>query len=340
MEPQTATPVMMSTFDSFAAKEFGMNNRELRSHLQSVNIQDVLSELAPRHRIVCCAQDESLGVALKKMKEEHVTSCLVENADKVVIGSVDLNDICRFICSHLELPPHSVSELNREKFEKLVEEGNAFTAALSGHLVDNYQDSLHTIGYDTSVFDVISMFSTEIHRAVCIDANGVHRFVLSQSDIVEYLAKLAHNLVDFQRMTCANCVPQPPCETYQVVKVKDTDSVLTALELMFEYAVTGLAIVNEDNQLVGNFSSSDLVQLDEKNFWTICLSVHSFLELYGRKHDPVFCTTEMSVEMAMLKMVVHKFHRCYVVDNRKCPIGVISATDVMQTFARILKSND
>lgn len=45
---------------------------------------------------------------------------------------------------------------------------------------------------------------------------------------------------------------------------------------------------------------------------------------------PVFCKVSDSVEVVMLRLLVHKVHRTYIVDEDMVPQGVITLTDIMQ----------
>jgi CBS domain-containing protein len=57
------------------------------------------------------------------------------------------------------------------------------------------------------------------------------------------------------------------------------------------------------------------------------LLLHSILTLI---QPAVVCSNSDTVESVVLKLVVHKVHRIFVVSDKLAPVGVISLTDIMQ----------
>jgi len=97
--------------------------------------------------------------------------------------------------------------------------------------------------------------------------------------------------------------------------------------------LSAVAVVDFHGRLVSNFSGSDLLGLNESNFPRLALPVQQFLcGMYGIPKAPVYVKDSDSVEMVLLKMVVHQVHRVYVVRPSMIPTGVISMTDLMQFF--------
>jgi len=108
-------------------------------------------------------------------------------------------------------------------------------------------------------------------------------------------------------------------------------NVIATLRYMRDRGVSGVGIVDSSGKLIGNFSGSDLLGLTADRFPLLALSVKEFLvKMYGYPKPPVCCKSTDTVESLLLKMMVHKVHRIYLVDVNMVPTGIITMTDLMQ----------
>jgi len=113
--------------------------------------------------------------------------------------------------------------------------------------------------------------------------------------------------------------------------VPDTSVVTEVLRFMFENQVSGVALVDPQHKIVGNFSATDMLNLTQLNFPLLSLSVREFLlRIYGFTKPPVICRNKDTVETVMLKFACYGVHRVYIVNEDFTPTGVITTTDIIK----------
>ena len=118
--------------------------------------------------------------------------------------------------------------------------------------------------------------------------------------------------------------------------ISRTASVAEAEEVMARHRVSGLPVVDEEGQLVGVVSQTDLMYLTTPQVrtlmgrWETPLTVQEIMS-----SPPVTVLSTMSLENAARVMVEHDVHRVVAVDRKQRPIGVLSATDFVQLAASL-----
>jgi len=107
--------------------------------------------------------------------------------------------------------------------------------------------------------------------------------------------------------------------------------------------LSAVPIIDNEGNLIANFSASNLKGLRQHTFMSLLLPVLAYLTIQPESKDfrrnlsrfksihPVTCTAETSFEVAVERMVSHRVHRLWVVDDGK-PIGVVSIGDVFKVF--------
>jgi CBS domain-containing protein len=124
-------------------------------------------------------------------------------------------------------------------------------------------------------------------------------------------------------------------ERSDVISVGLHDSVKTALDLIQARRVSGLAIVNSDGRLVGNFSASDVKRYIIDLTRLISTTMESFIDTVEKPEGlsyPVSVTLSTTLEEVLAKVDMVGVHRVFVVDNSGKPIGVISTKDLVRLF--------
>lgn len=111
--------------------------------------------------------------------------------------------------------------------------------------------------------------------------------------------------------------------TKQVVKVFDTDTLETVVDLILRHGVSGLPVLNSERELVGLITEHDLLRIlydiySPRN----CVSDYMTTEL-------VTIDENTSLMDATDLMLAHRIHRVLVVRGRKLA-GVLSQRDVIR----------
>jgi CBS domain-containing protein len=289
-----------------------------------------ISSLIDKHHLVKTCFFDNVSTLLKKMKDEHVLAAVVMDEDpKVgVVGFVDVLDLVTFV---IETSNRSGKDISEESTQNLKWEGQCFERTHTGHLVNlSRADPLNKISSTSSLYEAAKIFAKGIHRLAIINPDTPQSQisnVISQADIVHFItthgAWLGTKLD--QSLKSVGLAP------IGVATVLEDVDVIATLHYMKEYKLSGVGIINQKAQLIGNFSATDLLGITADKFQYLALPVKEFLiKMHGFAKPPVCCLSTDTVESMLLKMMVHKVHRVYLVDPDMTPKGILTMTDIIQ----------
>ena len=124
---------------------------------------------------------------------------------------------------------------------------------------------------------------------------------------------------------------------------------ITAFYLMHVHKVSAVAITDAEGTLVANLSASDirvstirihkptLQGFDATHFGELVEPCSTYLtKKYGKITPPITCEKKNSFESVVTRLAQNRIHRMWIVDEKGCPTGVISLTDVMKKIADIV----
>jgi len=128
-----------------------------------------------------------------------------------------------------------------------------------------------------------------------------------------------------------------------VATIPRSSRTIDAFVTMYTENVTGLAVVDEANQVVGNMSLSDLKEMEysAQMFRGLYIPVSEFIlrkRLPYTRSSLVWVDKYDTIMEVLNKFRKHRVHRVYILDlGSKIPTGVISLTDIMYLFSSIPK---
>lgn len=119
--------------------------------------------------------------------------------------------------------------------------------------------------------------------------------------------------------------------TSRPIVVWEEDAIAAVAELLAGYEITGLPVVDADDQLVGVISQTDLVRLRGSTLpWT---GWHGLMVRDLMTSPAKTIPGSASLDEAARQMTAEQVHRLIVVDGRRTPIGVISESDIVREIA-------
>jgi len=293
--------------------------------LGSTKIRDVIDP----HPMVKTNYFEEVSVLLKKLSDSKTLSAVIVDDDpKVgVVGFVDVLDLITFV---IETTEQTGKDITKETMENLKWEGKCFERGQSGHLVNlSRADPFVKISSNASLLDAVKLMTKEIHRLAVIDPGTPENTIsniISQSDIVHFIT--THGIWLGTRLE--RSLSQVGLSALGVSTIQEDMNTLATLCHMRDFKLSGVGIVDAKGKLVANFSGTDLIGLTQDKFQYLALPVKEFIKMHGYAKPPVCCKSSDSVEILLLKMMVHKVHRVYLVDDAMLPTGIITMTDIMQ----------
>ena len=168
--------------------------------------------------------------------------------------------------------------------------------------------------------------------------------IISQSGLVAFLAsKCPHGSMD-ETMLDAGLPFRK-----DVIKVAESETAFTTFELLDSKRLSGIAVVDEDGKLIGNTSAVDIKNAVMDAGRTVMdMDILSYLACVRQsqvmkncKYPNCHVRENATVGNVLNLLAKTGFHRVFVVDEDKKPVGVISFTDIIQFFVKSeLNGND
>jgi len=273
------------------------------------------------HKIVTASVNDYVSTLLKSLSEAQVTGAVITHSEKPgVLGFVDVMDLMTFVADSVS------GDITKESIQDLKWEGQCIAWTVSGDLINYSQtDPYCAVSPKTSLLECVKLLAKGHHRLAVVESGKIIT-ILSQSDILEFLSGRGVLLGSKLDLPIGNAGLGP----LGVTSVRDNISVIDVLRYMKTQKVSGVAVVDSEGKIVGNFSGSDLLGINEENFFLLSLPINEFLfKIHGFPKLPVCCKITDTVEVVILRMLVQKVHRIYIVEDMK-PTGIITLTDLMQ----------
>ncbi|GBF94964.1 hypothetical protein Rsub_07465 [Raphidocelis subcapitata] len=204
-----------------------------------------------------------------------------------------------------------------------------------------------------------------VHRLALYDDAEAIVNIISQTDIVRFLAINRSHLGPIARKTVQELGWCPK----QVVAVTPDVSAIEAMALMNDSHISAVAVVDSVGKIIGNFSVSEMRTIMAEHFGALALPVGEFLALehgtefvgYRRITDDGVRSTpghrfvtdrvartrprtpgeEVGQSLVLVgpnatfadvveRIVSHRIHRVYVIDDEERPVGCATCTDVLR----------
>lgn len=205
-----------------------------------------------------------------------------------------------------------------------------------------------TYSKDTLLLDICKgLTSRHMHRVPITDSSSgtpVCIGIISQSGLVAFLAsKCPHGSMD-ETMLDAGLPFRK-----DVIKVAESEAAFTTFELLDSKRLSGIAVVDEDGKLIGNTSAVDIKNAVMDAGRTVMdMDILSYLACVRQsqvmkncKYPNCHVRENATVGNVLNLLAKTGFHRVFVVDEDKKPVGVISFTDIIQFFVKSeLNGND
>jgi len=129
----------------------------------------------------------------------------------------------------------------------------------------------------------------------------------------------------------------------RVITVASTETALNAFKTLDKFRISGLGVVAEDGSLIGNTSAQDLkYHVLDKGRESMSVPILSYLakirqrEVTARDRYPI-CSVKKTDTLGKIigLLAATRYHRIFVEDDRRNPIGVCSITDLLNFATRI-----
>jgi len=193
---------------------------------------------------------------------------------------------------------------------------------------------LKPVAADDKILHAMSVLSARgCHRVPVLDAEGNIKKLITQYSMIEYLYKHRASYAHvFAKTIGALELGKSP-----VIAVQNSVLTIEAFQQMERSNLSGIAVLNDDGQIIGATSGADLkLFLQFSVRASLDLTIMQFLNMIRqeslRATVPVLVCEETSTLGAVIaKLAATREHRIFVIDSSKSfkPIKVISLSDVL-----------
>jgi CBS domain-containing protein len=297
---------------------------EKQQYLHQRTISDITNKLSKA--VVYVDTDSSLEVTCKLLGQNDILAVpILDVKENKFVGIVDIVDIAYFVAFNYE-KNHNASESDHVDLFKSVRAFDLLQISDEGKL-------MYTFSPNTSLDRTFEPFSKGIHRALVTTEGDQKYHILSQTDVVKFLFE--SGLFDdmFSKLLCD--FPSLFLYTSKVTTISADSPAIEGFKQLGRNKFGAVAVMDSNGKLLGNLSASDLrgVAVDFL-VKTILRPARNFLQLVqGVDVAPVTTKLDETLGSAVRKMLEHRVHRVWVVDDQGCLDTVVSLTDVCRVFA-------
>lgn len=293
-----------------------------------------VKKLFPENRstIMSVKSTDKASTAFKTLIDHRILSVPVYDVKKRkyngFLDMIDLLTHCLNIISDKDFNTNT-------EFNKLFELKDEFRNVTCGEISDaSKRNPWKPVDIRMPLATAIEMMvKWHVYRVPVIDSDGELLTVLTQSHVISFISE---NIEAFNGLGDKS-IEELKLGAGGVISVKLSDKAVEAFKKMQTHKISGVGVVNDANELVGNISASDLKEIGHNGSMIGLLfkTVEEFLKVKNPNNSfgpvPVAVAPENTFEEAVLKMVLSKIHRVYVQKvNTKVPVGIVSQSDILK----------
>jgi len=176
----------------------------------------------------------------------------------------------------------------------------------------------------------------KLHR-IAISKNGNVVSILTLTDILRYFYNNPSLFGEIANLT----IDQLHLGFKEVITINRTAKAFEAFLLIREKGISGVAVLDENENLLGNISSSDLkhINYDSEIMIRLAQPIDTYLRSSNSKEipAPIVVTPQSTLHDLLTKMNLNKVHRIYLTNEHNKLMGVISQIDIVEILLNNLR---
>jgi len=316
----------------------------LRGVLNKYRLQELALANWLHKRPILIGDYQTIERALSRINAHSIRSLPVVDANKIVVGLIDIMDIVTYIAESLKSKgdEHALTlQQIRVRFD--------FMSTKVSNLLQKERKKFYIASNQTSLFKAVEfMISTGEERFIIVDRDvpgEVAPFsqhekeldgLVTQADAVRFLAQNIALLR--QEPLFQKTLAELKLGTRTPLTVSQNEIASKAFIEMYEKKRDSQAVVDENGKLIGTISASDLKGLTRNNCTVLSQPLHIFLNRDWRRgwwSKPI--TVEMSDPLffVVMQFVSSGVHRLYIVNVEGKPIAEVNHLDIIKVLPEI-----
>jgi len=273
---------------------------------------------------------------LQKLKDLGYRSIPVADGNNKCIGLVDLLDMSALLLQifHDDYPKPNFQD--EEHLKKVLEKVKKtfFKTPIKQVMNISKRNEYKPVNADTlfGSDEVLGRLASGTHRIPVIDGDKQIINYITQGRVIELVAENINHFKNKMEKTIVDM----GIGLREVVTINEDQNAIEAFIKMQQNRVSGIAVVDADNKLIGSLSVSDLKYiLVDEIFFGLSESAMDFVAHCRQQNTREFSPSISVDKNTTLERIVGKFakthvQRFYIVDENKHPIGVFSITEALK----------
>jgi len=306
------------------------------SFLQNTFLADLVFN---KKELIQVDSKETLENVLRILQKNNILSAPVFDSEKrQYIGMIDTFDVMTAFAFGIFLPTKTDQGYRRQKFDPA--QFKSFTAADLLREIDRPK-RIDVFEPTDNVGSVIDIMGTErVHRILVSGQDDHTRArcyrLLSQFDLIKYFFDNAEKFgLHFSRTAQEYGLGSDFAPKLGLYTANEYEITIDIFQKMWDYKITAVPVVDGSGKIIATLSVSDLRGITSDRINDLELPVISFLQTVhkGKSPHPVTCTPNSTLKEIMLQAIGAHVHRVWVVNSAQEPVGVVSFSDIIATFA-------
>jgi CBS domain-containing protein len=306
------------------------SGRHIESRNQWVELLEKtkIPDLIPAQRLITISPTDKMSDVLHTLKDHDIIGVPVTD-DGQLLGFVDMLDITAY-AHYLWKRYSKIYHANYAKFSEFSDAKNRFFSTEAKEIMNfSSRDApplVSKFGTGADVVFQLARRSFKAHKVAVLDEKLHVTNIISQSDLL----KLAEKNFDKIPQAQKNVQELGLIRTCLMVRF-DVDFA-DALEKLADNRVSGIALVDWENKLVANFSTSVLRGITTTAFDLFRTPLLDFLRFgtsVKSRIPPISCKADTPLKDIIHALLQEKIHRIFITNANEQPVGVVTLTDVI-----------
>jgi len=291
-------------------------------------------------RVITISKNATIPEALQSMIDHHIKALVVvDPKTDVACCAITIVDILDHLLNNFA--PQDFA--NYEIFKLTQTKEHITKQSISDIQEIAELDPAVSVRQNASLLDVVDiMVKNKAHRVLVTNEDGKIVNLITQSRINDIMSCVLESIPE-----ASQTIEELDIIVRHPVKINESKKALEAFHLMKHHNISGLPVVNDEDELVGSISVDDIKQLgyDIRYFQMLSATVAQYLHSIRMSNtreqeqiadtmilrpDVISCRVSTPLGHVMKMLSFYDVHRIFVQDENKKLIGVVSLYDILR----------
>lgn len=274
-------------------------------------------------QLVTLRPDATVLQVLETFRNNNILSAPFVDESGNCFGSIDMLDIIAYACQKLNLTKSQ--DIIKDQLQLMQEFLKRPVMGLKD--LSNRNPWISLPSRKSLKRAILLLSNPKFHRVFIQEENRVLG-VMTQSKAVELILEHKDEAARLLKMRLNELFP----ESRQSKFIDSRSTIAEAIVKLHIDGVSGLAVIDNNSVLVGNFSATDLLKLNFADPRQFIEHLQLPLDKFLADRKPVTLKPSDTLETALELVKSNKIHRLYVTDEKNRPLEVLSLGDLLGQF--------